>query len=111
MFFKIVILKNFTNFTAKHLRWLLLKLNILMHQLPIQLDIRIGSVNWNESYQKETKHSCSSCRFIDLLHIRIGNLDLCKCGHCQNEARETDCLCRKEVDRGARGKHLAMQLL
>ena len=56
MFFKIVILKTFTNFTAKHLRWLLLKLNILMHQLPIQLDIRIGSVNWNESYQKETKH-------------------------------------------------------
>ena len=34
----------------------------------------------------------------DLLHFRIGNLDWCKCGHCKNEAREIDCVCRREMD-------------
>ena len=29
--------------------------------------------------------------------IRIGNLDWCKCGHCNNEAREIDCLCWREM--------------
>ena len=33
-----------------------------------------------------------------LLHIRIGHLDWCKCGHCKNEAREIDCLCCRKVD-------------
>ena len=28
--------------------------------------------------------------FIDLLHIKIGNLNWCECGHCKNEAREID---------------------
>ena len=31
------------------------------------------------------------------LHIRIGNLNWCKCRHCKNEAREMDCLCCREV--------------
>ena len=60
------------------------------------LHIRIGSLNWNKSYEKETKHIHASA--TDLLHIRIENLDLYKCGHCKNEARETDCLCCREVD-------------
>ena len=34
----------------------------------------------------------------DLLHIRIGNLDWCKGGHCKNEAKEIDYLCCREVD-------------
>ena len=50
----------------------------------------------NESYEKETKHIHAVA--ADLLHIRIGNLDWCKCRHCKNEAREIDCLCCKEVD-------------
>ena len=33
-----------------------------------------------------------------LLHIRIWNLDWCKCGHCKNEARKIDCLCCREVN-------------
>ena len=41
------------------------------------LHIRIGSLDWNESYEKETKHIHASA--ADLLHIRIGNLDWCKC--------------------------------
>ena len=39
----------------------------------------------------ETKHTHVSA--ADLLHIRIGNFDWCKWGHCKNEAREIDCLC------------------
>ena len=35
-------------------------------------------------------------RFITYI-IRIGNLDWCKCGHCNNEAREIDCLCWREM--------------
>ena len=33
-----------------------------------------------------------------LLHIRIRNLEWCKCGHCKNKARELDCLCCREVN-------------
>ena len=50
----------------------------------------------NESHQNETKHSHTSA--ADLLHIRIENLDWCKCGHCKNEARDIDCLCCREMD-------------
>ena len=60
------------------------------------LRIRIGSIDWNESYEKETKHIHASV--TDLLHVRIGNLDWYKCGHCKNEAREIHCLCCREVD-------------
>ena len=35
---------------------------------------------------------------IDLLHIRIGSLDWCKCGFCKIEAREIDSLCFREVN-------------
>ena len=50
----------------------------------------------NESHEKETKHIYASA--AGSLHIRIGNLDWCKCRHCKNEAREIDCLCCREVD-------------
>ena len=53
-------------------------------------------LNINESHEKKTKHIHASA--ADLLHIRIGNLDWCKCGHCKNEAREIDCLCCREVN-------------
>ena len=36
--------------------------------------------------------------FIDLLHIKIGNLNWCECGHCKNEAREIDLFFCREVD-------------
>ena len=45
---------------------------------------------------KETKHIYTSA--ANLLHIRIGNLNWCKCGHCKNEVREIDCLCWRGVD-------------
>ena len=45
------------------------------------LRIRIGSLDWNESYEKETKHIHAPA---DLLHIRIGNLDWHKCGRCSS---------------------------
>ena len=60
------------------------------------LHIRIGSLDWNESYEKEAKHIHALA--TDLLFIRIGNLVWCKYGHCKNEAREIDCLCCREVD-------------
>ena len=50
----------------------------------------------NESHEKETKHIHAST--ADLLHIRTGNLDRCKCRHYKNEAREIDCLYCREVD-------------
>ena len=32
------------------------------------------------------------------MHIRVGNLDSCKCRYCKIETRETDFLCCREVD-------------
>ena len=49
-----------------------------------------------ENHEKETKHISASA--ADLLHIKIGNLNWCKCGHCKNEVREIDCLCCRKVD-------------
>ena len=46
--------------------------------------------------RKKTKHIHASA--ANLLHVRIGNFDWCKCGHCKNEAREIDCLCYREVN-------------
>ena len=60
------------------------------------LRIRIEILDWNESYEKETKHIHASG--ADLLQIRIVNLDWCKCGHCKNKARKIDYLCCREVD-------------
>ena len=59
-------------FFTEHLRWLLLKQNVLLH-------IRIGNLDWNESHDKKTKH----IHAVDLLHIRTANLDWYKCGHLQ----------------------------
>ena len=50
----------------------------------------------NGNYEKTTKHIHAIA--ADLLHIRIGNLDLCKYSHCKNEARKIDCHCCREVD-------------
>ena len=61
-----------------------------------QFEIEQKKTCANESHEKETKHIYSSA--ADLLHIRIGNLNWCKCGHCKYEARETDCLCCKETE-------------
>ena len=44
--------------------------------------IRIGSLDWNESCEKETKYIHASAN--DLLHISIGNLVWYKCRHCKN---------------------------
>ena len=46
--------------------------------------------------RKKTKPIHASA--ANLLHIRIGNLDWCKCGRCKNETREIDCLCCREVN-------------
>ena len=42
------------------------------------------------------KHIYASA--ADLLHIGVGNLNRCKCGHCRNEAREIDCLYCREIE-------------
>ena len=49
-----------------------------------------------KNHEKEAKPIRASV--ANSLHIRIGNLNWCKCGHCKNEAREIDCLCCREVD-------------
>ena len=49
-----------------------------------------------ESQLKKAKHIHASS--VDLLHIRIGNVNWCKCGHCKKEASKIDCLCCREVD-------------
>ena len=77
-----------------HLRWPLLKRKICFSCCFIT--IRIGNLNWNESYEKKIKHIHASV--ADLLHIKIRNLNWCKCRHCRNEAREIHCLCCREVN-------------
>ena len=62
---------------------------------PFQFDLEQKRTCDNESHEKETKYIHAST--ADFLHIKIGNLDWCKCGHCQNEAREIGCLCCREV--------------
>ena len=49
-----------------------------------------------ESQLKKAKHIHASS--VELLHIRIGNVNWCKCEHCKNEASKIDCLCCREVD-------------
>ena len=51
----------------------------------------------NKSHEKETKNTRYASA-ADLLHIRIGNLIWCKCGHCKNEVKEINCLCCRELD-------------
>ena len=50
----------------------------------------------NMSHEKATKHIQASA--ANLLHIRIGNLDWCKCNHFKNKAGEIDCLCCRGED-------------
>ena len=66
------------------------------------LHIRIGNLDWIERQEKGTKHIIHASA-ADLLHIRIENLDWCKCTHYKNEAREIDCLCCGK----AGGMHIA----
>ena len=63
---------------------------------PFQLEPEQKKACGNEGHEKETKHIHTSA--VDLLHIRIGNLDWCKWGHCKNEGREIDNLYCREVD-------------
>ena len=48
------------------------------------------------SHEKATKHIQTSA--ANLLHIRIGNLDWCKCNHFENKAGEIGFLCCREED-------------
>ena len=63
---------------------------------PFQFEPKEKKTCGNESHEKETKHIYVSA--ADLLNIRIGNLNWCKCVHCQNEAREINCRCCREVE-------------
>ena len=58
---------------------------------PFQFEPEQKRTCCNENHEKDTKHIHVSA--ADLLHIRIGNLDWRKCGHCKNEARKIDRLC------------------
>ena len=57
---------------------------------PFQFEPEQEKTCGNESHENETKHTDASA--ADLLHIRIRNLNWCKCGHCKNKEREIDCL-------------------
>ena len=50
----------------------------------------------NLSYEKKTKQIDAVA--ADLLHIRTGCLDWCRCRHCKNRASKIDCLCCREED-------------
>ena len=57
---------------------------------PFQFEPEQKKTCSSESHEKETNHIHASA--ADLLHIRVGNLDSCKCRYCKIEARETDFL-------------------
>ena len=66
---------------------------------PFQFEHEQKKKCCNESHEKvttETKHIHAST--ADLLHIRIGNLDWCKCRHDKYKTREIGCLCCREVE-------------
>ena len=63
---------------------------------PFLFDPEQKKTYGNERHGKGTQHIHATA--ANLSHIRIGNLDWCKCRHCKNKAREIDCLCCKEVD-------------
>ena len=46
---------------------------------PFQFELEHKKTCGNESHQNKTKHIHASA--ADLLHIRIGNLNCCKCRH------------------------------
>ena len=69
---------------------------LINHSSVISVWSSTKEVCGDMSYNKETKHIFTSA--ANLLHIRIRNLNLCKCKHCKSEARETYCLCCRKVD-------------
>ena len=100
VFFKIVILKIFANLTGKHPCWS----QFYKEETPTQvLFCGICYIFKSTFFYRIPSVATSETKYIhasaaNLLHIRIGNLDWCKCGHCKNEARKIDCLCCREVD-------------
>ena len=67
-----------------------------MLQLPFYYILEQEISTGMRAMRKKTKQTHASA--ADLLHIRIENLDWCKCGHWKNEAREIDCICCREVN-------------
>ena len=64
------------------------------HSLTISVWIWTEKNVWQwEPWERNWTRSAAG-----LLHIRIGNLDWCKFGHCKNQARKIDSLCCREVD-------------
>ena len=111
IFFKIGVLKDFGDFTGKNLCWslFLIKLQAWRPSTLLRRDCNTGIFLWISKIFRNTffyrtppvatfkiKHVYASAAV--LLHIRIGNNDWCKCGHCKNKAREIDCLCCREVN-------------
>ena len=109
-------------FTAPHMTLQLQEANVLMHaglwpSWKMEVTKSPGDHTWrllvhhpsiisvlslnskktcgNEIHEKETKPIHPSA--ADLLHIGIGNINWCKCGHCKNKVREIDCLSCREV--------------
>ena len=57
-------------------------------KLPLCYILEYGISTGMRAMRKKTKHIHASA--ADLLHIRIGNLDWWKCGHCKNETGEIE---------------------
>ena len=73
--------------------------HLLHHPSTILVWVWTKNTWHNDSHEKKSKgNKHINISAADLLHIRIGNLDLCKCRDCKNEAGEIDSLCRREVD-------------
>ena len=61
-----------------------------------QFEPKLKKAFGNENLKKEIKHIQASD--ANLVHLRVGILDWCKCRHCKNKVRKIDCLCCREVD-------------
>ena len=69
---------------------------VIILRKPFQFDPEQKTKGGNQSHEKETKQIHGSA--ANLLNIRIGNLDWCKCRHCKSDATEIHCLYCREVD-------------
>ena len=65
----------------------------------------MSDLYFNEESDYSEENTCDNKVFhstilqsADLLHIRIGNLNWCKCRHCKNETGEIHCLSFRGVD-------------
>ena len=85
---------------------------------PFQFDCEQKEACGMRTMRKKIKINIQAS-VADLLHIRIKNLDWCKCRNCKNETREMDCLCCRGVtgklialakNPAAWGKHIVIQL-